>query len=86
MPFCIWRPVTTSSGGESKLEMKEKTVASFESAQFDDTIKKPITDDDVAAVVILETPISGERPVEEEGTYALCVSLPVQSHYLHLAL
>ena len=53
--------------------MKEKTGASFASAtQFEpneDTIEKPITDDDVAAVMISEARISAEGPAEDKGTY-----------------
>ena len=53
--------------------MKEKTGASVASAtQFEpneDTIEKPITDDDVAAVMISEARISAEGPAEDKGTY-----------------
>ena len=54
--------------------MKEKTGASFASAtQFepnDDAIEKPITDDDVAAVMISQTAVSAKGPAEDEGMYA----------------
>ena len=70
--FCIWRPVNSSSGGEPTLEMKQKTVASFESGhytQFEDTIKTPITDYDVTAAMTTETTISAEGSAEDKGTY-----------------
>ena len=51
--------------------MKYKADASTAYAnEFEPDVKRLITDDDdVAAVVISESAISAERPVEEEGTY-----------------
>ena len=67
------QPVTDSGGGVSTLEMKYRADASIANVtEFEpsvDTFKRLITYDDVAAVVISESTISAERPVEEEGTY-----------------
>ena len=50
--------------------MKYKVDASTAYAtEFEPDVKRLITDDDVAAVVISESAISAERPAEEEGTY-----------------
>jgi len=35
-----------------------------------DTLERPLTDDDVAAVVISESTISEERPAEEQGIHS----------------
>jgi len=52
------------------LEMKYKVDASTAYAtEIEPDVKRLITDDDMAAVVISESAISAERPVEEEGTY-----------------
>ena len=76
------QPITDSGGGVSTLEMKYRADASIANAtEFEpsvDTLKRPITDDDVAAVVISESTISAERPVEEEGTYTCWDTLVVK--------
>jgi len=68
------QPVTNSGGGVSTLEIKYRADASIAHATaFEpsvDTLKRPITDDDdVAAVVISESTIGVERSVKEEGTH-----------------
>ena len=67
------QPVTNSGGGVSTLEMKSRVDASIAHATaFEpsvDTLKRPITDDDVAAVVISESTIGAEKSAEEEGTH-----------------
>ena len=67
------QPVTNSGGGVSTLEMKYRADASIaHDTAFEpsvDTLKRPITDDDVAAVVISESSIGAEKSAEEEGTY-----------------
>ena len=61
------QPVTNAL--EMKYESDASTAYATEIEPKGDSLKRLITDDDVAAVMISKSAISEERPTGEEGTH-----------------